>query len=282
MTINTNIASLVGQTALKQSQARSATALERLSTGLRINSPADDPSGSIAATGLDSEITKLAAQQTGDNRLYIKAAFAEGVLGAVSGVLEHAKSITVQNANHATLTDTQRDANQHVLDAIVSGVERLGAGTTFLGERVFGPNVQLQSDASGASTTTGNLDPTQLGGIFDPFTGETYSLADLQTGGTLADNANPELSARVIDAAIKQISGVRADLGAFQNTLKTMGNVRDITRENLSSALSQIEDTDYATEAVSFMRNQMLSQTAIAATAIANRAPERALGLLAN
>src|SRR5256714_7898181 len=157
----------MGQPALKQSQARSATPLGRLPPGRPINSPADDPSGSIAATGLNSEITKLAAQQTGDNRLYIKAAFAEGVLGAVSGVLQHAKSITVQNASHATLTDTQRDANQHVLDAIVSGVERVGAGTTFLGERLFG--AQLQSDASGASTTTGDLDPTQLGRIFDPF-----------------------------------------------------------------------------------------------------------------
>src|SRR5438046_1789578 len=157
MTINTNIASLVGQTALKQSEARSATALQRLSTGLRINTPADDPAGSIAATGLNSEITKLAAQQSGDDRLYIKAASADGVLGAVSGVLEHAKSITVQNASRATLTDTQRDANQRVLDAIVSGIERVGVGTTFLGEGLFGSNVQLQSDASGASTSTGDL-----------------------------------------------------------------------------------------------------------------------------
>jgi flagellin len=282
MTINTNIASLLGQTALKQSQARSATALQRLSTGLRINSPADDPAGSIAATGLNSEITKLAAQQSGDDRLYIKGAFAEGVLGAVSGVLQHAKSLTVQNASRATLTDTQRDANQRVFDAIVSGIERLGVGTTFLGEHLFGPNVQLQSDASGASTTTGNLDPTQLGAVFDPFSGETYSLADLQTGGMLADNVNPELSAKVVDAAIKQITGVRADLGDFQNTLKTMGNVRDVTRENLSSALSQIEDTDYATEMLAFTRNQMLSQTATSATAIANRAPQRALDLLAH
>ena len=127
---------------------------------------------------------------------------------------------------------------------------------------------------------SGDLDPTQLGAVFDPFSGEAYSLADLQTGGALASNFNPELAARVVDAAIKQISGVRADLGAFQNTLKTMGNVRDVTRENLSSALSEIQDTDYATEMLSFTRNQMLSQTAIAATAIANRTPQQALGLL--
>ena len=281
MRINTNIASLVGQNALRQNQAGAATSLQRLSTGLRINSAADDPSGLIAATGLNSEITKLAAQQSGDDRLFIKAAFAGGALGVVSGVLQRAKSITVENANRAALTDTQRDANQRVLDAIVSGIERLGAGTTFLGERVFGPNVQLQSDASGTSTTTGDLDTTKLGGVFDPLSGETYSLADLQTGGALADNANPALAAKVVDAAIKQITSQRADLGAFQNTLKTMGNVRDVTRENLSSALSQIQDTDFASETASLMRNQILSQTAIAATAIANRQPQSALQLLA-
>src|SRR5436305_1688850 len=130
MTINTNVASIVGQAAFRQNQAHAATSLQRLSTGLRINSAADDPAGLIAATGLSSEITKLAADQTGDDRLFIKAAFADNVLGVVSAVLRSAKQITVQSANGAALTDTQRDANQRVLDAIVSGIERIGAGTT--------------------------------------------------------------------------------------------------------------------------------------------------------
>src|ERR1700755_2933352 len=110
MTINTNIASMQGQIALRQAQAASATSLQRLSTGLRINSAKDDPSGLIAVTDLNSEITKLAGQQTGDDRLFIKAGYADNVLGVVSDVLRRAKSITVQNANTSALSEKQIDA----------------------------------------------------------------------------------------------------------------------------------------------------------------------------
>src|SRR5207253_614929 len=161
---------------------------------------------------------------------------------------------------------------------IVSGIERLGAGTTFLGQRLFGAT--LTSDASGASVGTGNLDPTTIGNVRDPLSGETYSLADLRTGGQLADNANSKLAAQVMETAIKQIAGLRGELGAFQNRLTTMGNVRDVTRINLADALSQIQDTDYAAEANSFVRNQLLSQTSIATTAIANSQPQSVLELL--
>src|SRR3954468_20483186 len=99
MTINTNVASIVGQDAFRQNQAHAATSLQRLSTGLRINTAADDPAGLIAATGLSSELSKLTGDQNADQRLLFKAAFADNVLGAVSDVLRHAKSITVQNAN---------------------------------------------------------------------------------------------------------------------------------------------------------------------------------------
>jgi flagellin len=282
MTINTNVASMQSRLALQQAQSRSATSIQRLSTGLRINSAKDDPSGLIAATELSSNISQLAAQQTGDDRLYLKAGFADGVLGVVSGVLLEAKSITLQNANGSAVTQKQVDANQRVLDAIVDGISRVGTGTTFIGQRLFGPNVVLASDASGASTGTSDLDPTKVGQIVDQNTGQEYSLADLRTGGALADNADPELAAKVVEAAIKQIAGQRASLGNFQNTLKAMGNVRDITRTNLADALSQIQDTDFAAETTSLVRNQMLAQTSIAATAIANSQPRAVLSLLGN
>ncbi len=280
MTINTNIASLQGQAAIAQNEAQSQVSLQRLSTGLRINSAADDPSGLIAATGLSSEIAKLAGQQTGDARLYTKAAFADGVLGVVSGVLESAKSITVQDANHSALNQTQLDGNQQILDAIVDGIGRIGLSTTFLSQRLFGPNVVLQSDASGAETTTGDLDPTTIGQVRDPLSGQTYSLADLRTGGALADNADPKIADEVVEASIKQISGQRAALGSFQNTLSSIGNVRQITQENLADALSQIQDTDFASETASYVRSSLLTQTSIATTAIANSQPNALLSLL--
>jgi flagellin len=278
--INTNVAALQGQIALQQDQTRAQTSLKRLSTGLRINSAADDPAGLIAATGLTSELTKLGAQQSGDDRLFIKASLADDVLGVVSNVLRTAKSIAVQNANSAALSQRQIDANQISLDAIVDGITRINAGTTFLGQRIFGSNVQLSSDASGASTGTADLDPTKLGAVFDPFSGQTYTLADLRSGGALADNANPAIADQVVTTALKQIAGDRASLGDFQNTLISMGNVRDITRENLADALSQIQDTDVAEETVSYVRNQTLSQAAISTMAIANHQPTNVLSLL--
>jgi len=281
MTINTNISAVRGQVSSRQAAVRSAISLERLSTGLRINHASDDPSGLVAATALTSEIAKLAAEQSGDDRLFIKAAFAGAVLGSVSDALRRVNSINVQNANSDALSDAQRDANQRVVDAIVTGIEHVGVGTTLLGERLFGAGSQLQSVASNASTETGDLDPTRIGVIFDPLTGENYSLADLRTGGALADGANTELAGKVIEASINQIAGVRGDLGSFQQTLVSLGNVRGVAQENLASALSQIQDADYAVEVAEFVRNQTLAQTSIAATAIANRQARNVLSLLA-
>ena len=155
-----------------------------------------------------------------------------------------------------------------------------GIGTTFDGQSLFGGSVVLASDASGAQTTTGNLDPSTIGLVFDPKTQQAYSLADLRSGGALADNANPQLADEVVDASIQQLASMQASLGSFQQTLSAMGDVRQVMTENLTDALSQIEDTDFASEASEFVRDQTLSASGTAVLAVANSQPQQMLSLL--
>ncbi len=133
------------------------------------------------------------------------------------------------------------NANQIELDAIVTGIQRVGLGTTFLGQKLFGQ--VLQSDASDAGTSTGDLDPTKMGTVYDQKTGQSYSLVDLRSTGALEMNGNPQIADEVVDAAIKQVASWQASLGTFQQTLSVMGDVRGVTRVNLADAYyRQIED----------------------------------------
>lgn len=280
MVINTNVPSLVGQLALQQTQSDEQTALQRLSTGLKINSAADDPSGLIAAEDFKSDIATIDGQQTSDNRLYYQAAYADSVLGIISAVLLDAKSLTVKSANAAGVSQKEIDADQISMDQIINGIQRTGITTSFFGQQVFGN--QLDSVASQVGVSTPSLDPSELGQVYDQSTGTTYSLADLKSGGALADGANSKIADEVVEQAIKDISGDRAALGDFQEALSAMGDVRDVTKINLTDALSQVEDTDFAAETSEFVKDQILTQTGTAALAIANSQPANALPLLAN
>lgn len=277
--LHTNILSARAGSALQQNQKRSAQAIERLSTGLRINRAVDDPSGLIAATQLSSEITTLAAQQSGDDRLYLKAALAGGILEVASDVLRQARGIVLENANSAAVTDEKLGANQMMLDAIIDGLERIGINSTFMGQALFADTVSTEPGPQRDIPRT-TLSPHVTGSVTDSQSMESFTLADLRSGGQLADNVNPEMAAKVIDEAIKQIASQRSDLGNFQHSLVSMGNVRQNTIYNLSDALSRIQDTDFAVETASLARGQMLSNTASATMAIANVQPRTALRLL--
>jgi flagellin len=280
MDINTNIASLQGQVALQQTQSREQTSLQRLSTGLRINSAADDPSGLIEATDLKSDLATIVGQQTADGRLYYKAAYADSVLGIVSAVLLDAKTLTVKNANAVGVNQKVLDADQISMDQIINGIQRVGTTTSFFGEPLF--KQQYYSQPSQEGVDTPSLDPSDLGHVYDATTGTSYSLADLKTGGALADGANTKIADEVVEQTIKDISTDRATLGDFQASLSAIGTVRDITKINLTDALSQVEDTDFAAETSEFVKDQILTQSGTAALAIANSQPSNALPLLAN
>src|SRR4051812_36315376 len=199
LTINSNVASSRVIHALRTNRAAATTALTRLSTGLRINSGADDPAGLIAALGLSREIVEIDGQLSADTRSYYDAAAADGKLGEFSNLLLQAKSLTVANANTAGTTPEERAANQMQLDAIVNQVDRLAAANS------GSTSGRFASSAHAAA----NLGITTIDH-------KTYTLADLRTGGALAATSPDSSSVaadQVVAKAIQQIAKTRAEVG---------------------------------------------------------------------
>jgi flagellin len=132
-TINTNVASLTARVSLANSQASLNTSLQRLSTGLRINSGADDPSGLIASEGLKSEIAGINQAINNSTQATNVISTADAALGQVSNLLIDIKGLLVQSANTGALTPDQLAANQLQIDSAVQSITRISNTTTFAG-----------------------------------------------------------------------------------------------------------------------------------------------------
>src|SRR5215831_17852353 len=149
--INTNVASLVAQRGLAQSQATLNSTLERLSTGLRINSGADDPAGLIASEGLRSEIAGINQAVDNSQRASNVISTAEGALNEVASLLLNIKSLVVQAANTGALSPDEISANQLQVDSAVESITRISNTTTFAGLHLI--NGSLDYITSGVNTT---------------------------------------------------------------------------------------------------------------------------------
>jgi flagellin len=149
--INTNIQSLVAQNALRQNNAAESTSLERLSTGLRINTGADDPSGLIASENLKSETTGLNAAIDNANRADNIIGTADGGLGEVNDLLTQLQGLVSQSANTGGLSTAEVAANQTQVDSILSTIDRIAGSTSFSGKQLL--NGDLSYTTSGVSST---------------------------------------------------------------------------------------------------------------------------------
>jgi flagellin len=149
--INTNIQSLVAQNALRQNNSAQATSLERLSTGLRINRGADDPSGLIASQDLKSETTGLNAAIDNANRADNIIGTADGGLGEVSNLLTSLQGLVSQSANTGGLSTAEVAANQSQVDSIISTINRIAGSTSFSGKQLL--NGDLSYTTSGVAST---------------------------------------------------------------------------------------------------------------------------------
>lgn len=273
--INTNIASLNAQRNLASSAGAQATSMQRLSSGLRVNSAKDDAAGLAIATRMDSQIRGSTVALRNANDAISFAQTGEGALSKMTDAMQRMRDLAVQSAND-TNTTGDRDNLQKEFTQLQQEVTRL-QGTKFNGNKILGDK------------TAGADHVFQVGAgtaAEDTITVKTNKLDDLEaaTDATLvitgADKTEPTKAIDAIDKALTQINSERANFGAVQNRFESVIGNLQISIENQSAAKSRIMDTDFAAETANMTRGNILQQAGTAMLAQANSAPNSVLSLL--
>lgn len=274
--INTNIGALKAANASNAAGKALGTAMERLSTGKRINSAKDDAAGLAIATSMTSQVRGMNQGIRNANDGISLAQTAEGALNEVTNMLQRQRELVVQASND-TYSGTDLTNLKSEMDALNTQIGNILTNTEFNGQKLFDATagnsgtVSIQAGANEADVVTIDLtSDLQASTALDATVGTASVDVTALAAGDLA----------LFDTAIKTVSTVRAGLGASQNQLESavanLGN--NIT--NLSDARSRIEDTDYSAESTALAKAQILSQASGAMLAQANQSQQNVLSLL--
>jgi flagellin len=262
-TINTNVASLNAQRNLSTSALSLRTSMERLSSGLRVNSAKDDAAGMAIAERMDTQTRGMNVAIRNSNDAISMAQTAEGALGAISNNLQRMRELAVQGAN-GTNTAADISSLDQEYKLLAAENTRIIASTSFNAVPVLAAvNSQFQVGPNPGDTITVAVGATAL------------------TSTTLgATNATASAQITVLDADIDAVTTTRATWGASQNRFEqVIANLR-VGAENSAAAHGRIMDADYAMETANLSRAQILQQAGTAMVAQANQAPQGVLALL--
>ena len=277
-TINTNVASLTAQRNLSSSQASLATSMQRLSSGLRINSAKDDAAGLGIAERMNAQVRGMNVAIRNANDGISLAQTAEGALSKVGDALQRMRELAVQSRN-ATNSSSDKDSLNKEFSELQSEITRVLGGTTFNGKKILGADATTLTFQIGANTTaddevsisttdmTANTDITAV-------TGTATVIDATATAGDIADVIDD------IDTAIDTINDQRATFGASQNRFDAIISNLQQSVEAQSAARSRIMDADFASETANMSRAQILQQAGTAMVAQANALPQNVLRLL--
>lgn len=293
--INTNLLSLTTQNNLNKSQSSLGTAIERLSSGLRINSAKDDAAGQAIANRMTAQVKGLTQAARNANDGISVAQTTEGALNEINTNLQRIRELAVQAQNGTNSADDLVSINNEVVDRMKE-INRVASQTSFNGVKVLSTDqtLKIQVGANDTETIgislkkidsstlfTGNAKMT---GITKGSTGKaavgilaTYSAA---VGATAATATVASGLLAQIDKAISDVDSLRSSLGASQNRFESTVNNLNSTVTNITAAKSRIEDADYATEVSNMSRAQILQQAGTAVLSQANQVPQTVLSLL--
>ncbi len=277
LSINTNVASIDAQRNLSVSQGQLSKSMQRLSSGLRINSASDDAAGLAISENMRGQIRSMnqAARNANDGVSMIQTA--EGSLNETSSILVRMRELATQSAT-GTVGSTERGYIQGEMNKLSSEIDRIANSTEFSGQKL------LNGALSGTTVMSFQI------GTRNVKNNDTISLAVDKADATaifgnsgkvnVSDQANAQKALDTLDAAIISISSQRSNLGATQNRLQSTINNLQVGIENTSASESRIRDVDVASETASLTRNNILTQAGTAILAQANQAPQSALSLL--
>ncbi|WP_326490606.1 flagellin N-terminal helical domain-containing protein [Sphingobium sufflavum] len=274
--INSNISALRAQNASNKASAGLNTAMERLSSGKRINSAKDDAAGLAISTKMTSEIRGLTAATRNANDGISLAQTAEGALGEIGNMLQRMRELAVQAKNGTNdseaKTNIVTEQNQ-LADQIKSVVKdtKFNGVSLFTGGSTSGSDAQISIQVGSNASDTLTISITDL----DATTGALAKIVDFSSGGMVSTASLGDF-----DSALTTTTTARANLGAFQSRLESTINNLTTTVTNLTEARSRIEDTDFSTESTQMAKNQILSQASQAMLAQANQSQQGVLSLL--
>ena len=277
LVVNTNIASLNAQRNLLGSQNELNTALQRLSTGLRLNSARDDAAGLFVAEQITADIRGLnqAARNAQDG--ISLGQVAEGALGEIANNLQRIREIAVQSAN---VTVQDRTGLQQEVDQLTQEISRIVATSNFNGTDLLSGSSSLvfQVGQDGTASNQVSITTTNLA--------SSATLAAFNATLTATGTVNVSTAAAssgalaTLDTSINTISQTRATFGAVQNRFEAVISNLQNTSENLSAARSRIVDADFAAETANLTRAQIIQQAGVSVLSQANSLPQLALSLL--
>ena len=278
--VNTNVSSLNAQRQLFSTGNNLDTAFERLSSGFRINSAADDAAGLQITDRMTSQVQGLNQAVRNANDGISLAQTAEGAMQETTTALQRIRTLAIQSQNGIN-SSADRLALQKEVSALRTEISRIATTTQFAGVDVLTGafSARFLVGANAGQTISVNLSTQALGraGI-DGFSATGLGIVGGNNDVLTETNASALLTS--VDNAISAIGGLRADLGALQNRFQsTIRNLSNIS-ENVSAARSRIKDTDFATETAELSRNQILQQASTTILAQANQRPQAALSLL--
>jgi flagellin len=258
--VNTNVEAMDAHRNLEQTQYSLSKSMQKLSSGLRINSAADDAAGLAISEKMQSQIqgTDQAQRNTMDGISLVQTA--DGAYNEMHSILQRVRELAVEGQN-GTLTSSDTAAIDNEVGQLTAELARISSNTNFNGLNALTGTFTLQV---GADQGAGNQIAFSLSSI-------SFSAIGSASGATAISD---------IDTAIASVSAARTTLGAIQNRLEDTNDNLGVYSENISAAQSRIRDVDVAAETVNFTKLQILSQSGTAMLAQANSAPQGVLKLL--
>ncbi|WP_113908261.1 flagellin N-terminal helical domain-containing protein [Aliidiomarina celeris] len=268
--VNTNVSSLNGQRQLMNSSNALGTSFERLSSGFRINSAADDAAGLQITNRMTSQIMGLnQAVRNAQDGISV-AQTAEGAMQEVTTALQRIRQLAVQSQNGINST-TDRAALQKEVSALKTEINRIASTTQFAGKNLLDKSFDEKFLVGANADQNISINLSKQGFTTTELNINNLSVSTPEKAGTALDS---------LDKAISTIGAQRADLGAIQNRFQaTIRNLSNIS-ENVSGARSRIMDTDFAKETAELTRNQIIQQASTTILSQANQRPQAALSLL--
>lgn len=276
--INQNIDAMNAYRNLSHTDGQLSTSLQRLSSGLRINSASDDAAGLSISQDLQSQVNgfKVAIQNAQDANSLLQTA--DGALTETTALLQRIRNLAVQSANVGANDQASRDAIGNEVQQALNEIDRIASAT------VYGASNILDGSVTGGFTF-------HLG-----YNGSAYNQVNISiaamcsqalglTTATLVSTITGTNSAgalSLIDMALTTVTAARSTIGAYENRLSSTMTNLSVAVENLSSSMSRIQDTDMAEEMTNYSKLQILEQAGTSMLSQANKLPQSVVTLLQN
>ena len=279
--INTNLMSLNAQRNLSVTQSALATSVQRLSTGLRVNSAKDDAAGLAIAERMNTQVRGMNVAIRNANDAISLSQTAEGALSKINDMGQRMRELAVQSAN-ATNNESDRASLDAEFQALSAEIKRNLEGTSFNGTKLFAALATMTFQVGANNTPT-----DQIAVVTTNLTAET-SMTDILGGGTGGGAAAADIkevgksreALGKLDKMLATVNAKRAEFGATQNRFEAVIQTLQVSAENQTAARSRIMDADFASETAALTRAQVLQQAGTAMLSQANSLPNNVLSLL--